>query len=385
MSPLTPLLIAFASLGALAQQQQPQPATQPASPPANQRPAADEDDESPEAQRQDTLEEIAELKSKLPVVAPGKLSDLLSARITEGFLLIELKQAPEEWPFLLPLEGQANAVARVTIVQRPRALPEQDSPPTVRFSITLDRAGAPDSKEVLTKVELTVGGLLGQLNMTMNRVWTDGTSINITLIQLLASAEDQPGMRLHISRTTDPQEPDLYAKIEAETFVELAHNEPELFEEYVRPMLVELGISSVLDTNIRDVAMQAFLGDLPVDDATRAAVDKLLVQLDAADFAQREAAQAQLQKLGRPAATALANLLKGKALSPEQTTRARSVLLGFEKVDPRHVEAKLQDPQFLRTIAQLKGGPDDEALASLAQQRLEKLDANEPSTAPGAR
>lgn len=382
MSPLTPLLIAFASLGSLAQQQ---PATQPAPPPVNQRPAPDEDDESPEAQRRETLEEIAELKSKLPVVAPGKLSDLLSARITEGFLLIELKQAPEQWPFLLPLEGQANAVARVTIVQRPRALSEQDSPPTVRFSITLDRAGEPGSKEVLTKVELTVGGLLGQLNMTMNRVWTDGTSINITLIQLLAGAEDQPGMRLLISRTTNPQEPDLYAKIEAETFVELAHNEPELFEEYVRPMLVELGISSVLDTNIRDVAMQAFLRDLPIDDATRAAVDKLLVQLDAADFAQREAAQAELLKLGRPAATALANLLEGEELSPEQITRARTVMLAFEKVDPRHVEEKLQDPAFLRTIAQLQGEPDDEALARLAQQRLEKLGATGPSTAPGQR
>src|SRR5690606_37376496 len=119
----------------------------------------------------------------------------------------------------------------------------------------------------------------------------------------------QNGVRLHISRRND-QDPskDEYAAVEARNFQQLARREPELFEAYVRPMFEELGLGDALEGDLEKVATQVFLAELPVEDSVRQKVEALVAQLDARDFAARDAAQRELEEIGRPAATALLGL-----------------------------------------------------------------------------
>lgn len=350
-------------------------ATQPAAQPTGQQQQREDDEETPEAARQEMLRDIEESKRRFPVAQPAALRDLLSARLMQGFLVVELKQEPEEWPVVVPIEGQDSAMARISISRKPRDASDAESPATQRFTLILDNVGKQGSQIVLSKVHVFAGPLFAQLNMSMDRMYLDGTQTSVQVIQLLAGTPDQPPLALHLSRNrAGAEEPDLNAMIPADSFVELSRIEPELFEEFVRPMLAELGLAGLFEYTVRDMALQAFLRELPVTADTAGQVDQLLTRLDDADFAQREAAQSELEKLGRPAATALARLRDERELSPEQSTRTHALLVKYEKAQPELIEARLNDREFLQSVAALQGEADDAALAELAGQRLAVLE-----------
>jgi hypothetical protein len=373
MTAFAPLLVGLALLV-----QGQQPATRPASGPAT-RPAPpqnrqqDQDPETPQAIRASILREIEQLKATLPIAAPASAAELLSARLMNGFLLVELRQAPEQSPILVPFKDRPDAVARITIARPPRAIPEAESPPTQRFMLIYNSPGAADSDIAITRIDLFVGAPHGQLNMSMDRVWLDDRRVNVQLIQLPSGLEDQQRLAIHVSQFKSDDDEGIYASIQADNFVELARDEPEIYAEFVVPMLAELGLAGVLDSDLRDVALQAFLQELPVDDATQRRVRELVARLDSAEFADREAAQKQIQELGRPGATALAKIAAQGELTPEQVSRVRDLLSPYAKLTDEEIEARLKSPDFLRAAAALDGDEDLKAVARLARQRLESL------------
>src|SRR5690606_37062931 len=250
MIPVPSLLLAFACSAALAAQPVTRPSTQPAG--GGQRmdrgePGLHQQAQTPEEMRREALAELEEMAADAPA-EPVRLADLLQSRLVEGFLVLELKSEPEAWPVVLRLAGTDRAIAELRPVRRPRALPEEESPQTSRFTLILHKVGEEGSEEVVTNLHLFAGPLAGQLNMAMDRELTDG-ALNVTLIQLLPWAEEEPNaIRLHVSRR-DERDPsrNTYAAVEARTLMQLARREPELFETYVRPMLEELGLSAALD------------------------------------------------------------------------------------------------------------------------------------------
>src|SRR5690606_20913647 len=108
MSLLTTLVLALACGAA-----DPQPATQPATRPASQQsgplergePLLHEQPATPEAVRAEAKREIEAILQRLPNAEPGRLGDLIATRFIEGFLVVELKAEPEEWPLVMPVEG----------------------------------------------------------------------------------------------------------------------------------------------------------------------------------------------------------------------------------------------------------------------------------------
>lgn len=377
MSPIPILLLACVAV--VGQQSTTQPATRPTT-------RAAEPAEPANAQEGREVAElwIKALLQSRPNADPARMDDLLDARLVNGFLLLELKVIPGRWPVVIPLEDQPGSVIDLAPIRRPRMLPEEDSPESGRFRMVIHHLGEPGEEIYSTNVEVYSGPPVGQINMTMVQAWTGGSQ-TVTLIQLPAGLEHEAEVRLHIDRQDEQnQDENRYERVEAGSFEHLARSEPELFDAYVRPMLAALSIEDVMGGDTREVAIQMFLAELPVEEDVRAKVEELLPRLDAAIFESREQAQRELEALGRPAVTALMQIAQDRELSLEQTTRAKALAAPFQPLDPDQLRLRRDDPEFLRQVAGFSGSPEDEALAALAAQRLEELGAD-PTTRPATR
>jgi hypothetical protein len=208
-------------------------------------------------------------------------------------------------------------------------------------------------------------------------------SQTVTLIQLPSGLEHEVRVRLHIQKEGGPDEEDLYERVEAESFQELSRREPELFNAFVRPMLSEIGLEGVVGGDLRKVATQLFLAELPVEAGLQEKIEGLLAQLDSAEFEVRETAQRELEAMGRPAATALSKLAGEKQLSMEQMARVENILAPFRVLTDEEAKARRDDVEFLREAAALAGNAEDQALAQLAAARLKQLGGEAaPATRP---
>ena len=318
---------------------------------------------------------------------PIVLSEAFGATVQDGFLVIGTRLEADGQTVVRPLAGDdsgATVLIRVGNVRdaaEPAAdpLPDDATLTTPLLTVQIRRYGTADDGDVIVLTEYGANSGPGQLNFARTRAGVGERMMESTqLIQFPPPYNDQgPFLRLYVNRhdAADPDN-DVNLKIEAASFEALRRREPEVFDRYVRPMLADAGLTDALDGPTRDEATQAFLGELSVDEATRRRVQELVKQLDASEYAQRAEAQAALESLGRPGATALAELAATAELSPEQTSRVASVLSPYRPLSGDEVAARLADAEFLRGVARLQGGPDDAALRDLAKRRLDELGAS---------
>lgn len=376
MSPILTLLPAFIALAG--QQATTQPANvPPATQPTTRQEAPPAEPTSAEEGRKVAEMWIQSILASRPQAEPGRLADLLAARLENGFLLVELKAVPERWPLVMPLSDRPGSVVELAPIRRQRMMAEEESPANTRFRMFVHHLGKPGDETFSTDVELYSGPLVGQLNLSMVQSRVAGSQ-TVTLIQLPSGLEQEVRLRLHIQKEGGEGEEDLYERVEAESFQELSRREPELFNAFVRPMLLEIGLEAVVGGDVRKVATQLFLPELPVEAGVQEKVAELAAQLDSPEFEVREQAQRELEAMGRPAATALSKLAGEKQLSMEQMSRVENILAPFRVLTDEEARARRDNVEFLREAAALAGSPEDEALAQLAAARLKELGAESP-------
>jgi hypothetical protein len=200
---------------------------------------------------------------------------------------------------------------------------------------------------------------------------------NVDLIQddaFLEEGDDRVRFYVQVIRGGEEQLVDL--KLSAPNITELRRKYPVETMRYLEPIFREFGQASVLFQVNNKAAWQVLGGAATTKPSPElsAKVDALLVKLDADDAREREAALAELEKIGQPAALLLMQRDR-KGLSEEQRARVETFLAPYKPLTDDEAGKMRGDAEFLLMAL----SSDDDALAALALERLKQV-AKQPIT-----
>jgi hypothetical protein len=151
------------------------------------------------------------------------------------------------------------------------------------------------------------------------------------------------------------------------SFWELRSRYPVELEKWLRPVLHRLQQDAVFAAD-SNAAWQALLDDWPLQPDTQQRIDRLIPQLNAADWATRNRAANDLAKLGRDGATAIARMHRDH-LSIEQNVRLDEILSRFHPLTSNEVKPLRNNVNFLLDCEY----SDDATVRKLAGQRLSQI------------
>ena len=161
------------------------------------------------------------------------------------------------------------------------------------------------------------------------------------MVKVYGAAFDRPGIqaRLELTQNADgisfswavPGEPEQSGH--AATLAELRQKHPRFAQTTLAPAMRRLGLRGFVRRHPAGEVYRAFPAVKPDPRAT-AALAALLPRLGAAKASEREAASADLERLGRPGVLAVLHLDRA-ALTPEQNARLEMFLRDSGEVPPR--------------------------------------------------
>jgi hypothetical protein len=204
-----------------------------------------------------------------------------------------------------------------------------------------------------TVVATTLTVLPANLQVVRMTETPDGGETQLQLTELRnatpasLTAGGDPGVRL---RFTDagaaglPPPPDVDCT--ADSFADLARLHPTEVARCLEPVLRDLHADMAVLPPDRPLAYQVFAPEVRVDERTAATVRRLVAQLDADDFRDRDAAGDQLRALGPIAAVAVGRM-DDAALSPEQRARTAALLRHFRPVSDAAAAGLRENADFL--------------------------------------
>lgn len=331
--------------------------------------------------RQEAMEVARAATEGYQGAEPIELDDLVEHEFENEYLILTLgpERGPGRW--LQPVTDQPEKVVSLWVMGPRGADPDARA-------VTVNIAGAGEGPaDVVVQTSAVFGILFGSVQLAQDSSFLleDGREgiRNVSVIQLSsAGTAEDAGVRLRVSGD-DRQTGEWVSLVwEADTFAALMREEPVAFQQYVAPMLDELGLGEIVDDQTRAAAQQLLLEGVAVPPEVEREVADLLVSLDADDAATRDAAEEALKDLGMPAATAVTRLLADEEarekLSAEQALRLRNVLADFRPLSPEALEALASDSRFWRRVERLEGEQGDQLLAEMAATRP----ATRPSTLP---
>jgi hypothetical protein len=214
----------------------------------------------------------------------------------------------------------------------------------------------------------------------------DGYS-NIQLIERIGSpGYGQNGaVQLVVSESAAREHSITNVNLEACDFFELIRANPREADQYLRPLLRELGQEEALAPDPL-VAWQVFADRWQADPSTTAQVKALLPKLDADDFRVREQALRELQDLGRDGAAVMVHLDRSK-LTAEQSDRIDRALTAYAQLPAKEASRLRNNRSFLLDCLNC----DELALRQAAYEQLSKLHGplmldikSDPETRAGA-
>jgi len=207
----------------------------------------------------------------------------------------------------------------------------------------------------------------------VSRTWSDESehnTFNVDLIQddaFLEEGDDR--VRFYVQETRgEEQLVDL--KLSAPNVTELRRKYPVESMRYLEPIFRDFGQASVLfqvNTKAAWQVLGAATTTKPPAELS-AKLDALLVKLDADDAKEREAALADLEKIGQPAALLLMQRDR-KGLSEEQRARVETFLAPYKPLTDEEAAKMRGNVEFLLMAL----STDDNALAALALDRLKEV------------
>jgi hypothetical protein len=139
-------------------------------------------------------------------------------------------------------------------------------------------------------------------------------------------------------------------------------------DQYLRPILRDFKQEAALFGVKPQVAWQVLGSDSAPDAALAQRVNKIVKQLDADSFRDRQAALAELKQIGQPAATILSRMDRAR-LSPQQSSAIESFLVEFAPLASDEMRGLSDDKGFLLDVLY----NDDPALRRLALEHLSRL------------
>jgi hypothetical protein len=152
----------------------------------------------------------------------------------------------------------------------------------------------------------------------------------------------------------------------APDFATLRRQHPKEIDQYLRPLLRQLQMESVLAADPM-IAWQVFAEDLKPDQATLKAVEALLPALDSDSFQDRDRALQALQQKGLAVAIAITHLDRGK-LSDQQNMLLDTAMAAFQPQRGADLSKWRSDQDFLLDCLYT----EDPAIRTAALDALQK-------------
>lgn len=242
------------------------------------------------------------------------LKSLVQLRIADGML--ELYTDHPATKGLVPVrigEGEGAVSAQLRIVSSSEQLPPYRPD---AFDLTIEQVG---STGIIHTTVSSVGANV--------QVWRDVTlpDQQVAVVQLVQPGiPDGDTIRLYIQRMIGEDETGK-ANFPASDFSTLIRQHTEPTDEYLRPIFQALGGQEQLFDVEPALAAEVFADRMRPDAELQKTVAALVAKLDADRPQDRNAAQAELEKLGEGAVVALRSMDTSK-LSLEQQTRIRTIL-----------------------------------------------------------
>jgi hypothetical protein len=299
--------------------------------------------------------------------------DVLQLRVEAKNLVLRTKLAPtaEDEVRMLKLPALHGTAELTNTGGRGERRSGRAAPGFFRLQLSNDRVPS-------ERVGWQVSWLDGTLDIQRSAYFTG--QLNYTrLVRLFAStaaaADPRAGrggerrstgnaVKLIVTEVGNTGRTPLRVYVGSKDFTTLLHEHPQEVEEFLRPMLRELGQEAVFAPEPL-VAWQVFADQWSLPEKLSADVSALLPSLDADDAAVRERASKQLADLGRDVAVALMQLDRTK-LSAEQNTRIDAVLAAHTRLSPAEATQRRSDVSFLLDCLYC----DDEHFRAAALERL---------------
>jgi hypothetical protein len=233
------------------------------------------------------------------------------------------------------------------------------------FSLTVMDFPAPRQT---TTIQVSQSTQPNQLTLAKTVQTTNGPSVQIMFTQQKAGISAGAGLvQLTVTESHSQGQAPEQLSLEGIDFLSFVKDHPVETDQYVRPLLRELGQEAVFAPD-QLLAWQVF-SDLWQPDATvTRRVQELLPQLNASNYHQRDAALGQLRELGRNGAAALIHLNRAQ-LTPEQNARVDLALVPYAQLSMSEAARRRSDPGFLLDCLY----SEDVSLRKVAIDRLRQI------------
>ena len=217
------------------------------------------------------------------------------------------------------------------------------------FTFTNTTFSDPRAVQIATSLTLH----LGTLSMGRYAVLIDGYH-NVTLNQgnlfeddfrVSQGGRDRTGVQFSVQIGDSQGTSQTNIQYIAPDFATLRRQHPKEIDQYLRPLLRQLQMESVLAADPM-VAWQVFADDLKPDPATLTIVQALLPALDSDSFQDRDRALQSLQEKGLPVAVAITHLDRSK-LSDQQNMLLDTAMAAFQPQRGADLSKWRNDQEFL--------------------------------------
>lgn len=331
-----PLLVASLALPAAAQEAEPAPPT------------------LEQVKAKDMAQSIAEIAA-LPVHKADKVADVIDIQLKNKLLHIRTSLPAS----LEQVRIQAPGLSGITTMRLSDVTSSGN--PIVTFTLENVDYNTTEGISLNTSVYYTPV----HLNISQDLVTIDDQTNSVQLIQATgALGEGQPQVTLHVQVTGD--EP-VSLQIQAANMIELRSTHPAEVAKYVDPIFKTLRQEGLLAVDSK-LAWQVFADAFQPSDDLTSTLKAILARLNAEKFADREAASAELEQLGQPAALALMRWER-RGLNDEQLGRIDAFLASFRLIDEAEIERRRKDPDFLLDCLY----SEDAAIRRRALEELRKV------------
>jgi len=183
---------------------------------------------------------------------------------------------------------------------------------------------------------------------------------------------EEPAIKLYVSvRAIDSNNiKPVTLKLVADDVVQLRRKYPRETVEYLQPMLAAIRQEAAVFGIDHREAWQVLQKHLQVDPKVADQVKKLLADLDAEEYATREAASEALDKLGEPGALAVMRMSR-TSLTPEQHSRLDAFIAKYKPFSEADATRYAADVPFLLDCLYT----DDQPMRTLAIKQLKEQTA----------
>jgi hypothetical protein len=286
-------------------------------------------------------------------VAPVKITDLVTLKISQGNLVMEsdYKKNQQEVQEMIAVEGHPTGAELI--------ISRDTNGKLIQFGLTME--GTARGRQGTEILSLTPSAI---------EVFGDYQDDSVPPVQhTIELFQNFGGAEPLVSVVRIDPDKMAYPLMQGHTFAEMVDKNTRLVSRFLRPIILDdfkmqevLGPPSLL-------AKVVFADESPVAPAVAANVSKLVDQLNADAYTDREAADKELRDAGADAVISLLKMDR-TPLSPEQNARIDAILRRENIPSSQEIEQYRHDAHFLLNC-QLCSNPDVRAAALKVLIQLE--------------